>query len=581
MGRAPLGKRVFLTQFVLAPFVFCCLGLSFPQSASAEDLLLGRPVAQGIQLKQILRYHSSEQLIINMAEIDLKQVKVTSALAGDYVEEGGPNQGREWLTQLARRKGFTLAVNADYFSYSGDPLGLMISNGELVSEPHPDRVAIGFTSKGQVLFDKVKWIARGTSNQRSFSLQGLNRKRGSNELILYTPRYGPSTQTNDFGTEVLLSSVNTRTYLGEWSGTVTSIFNGRGNTPLMEGTVVLSGHGSSEDLLKTLQPGDTVHFRITLQPTEWAEVVEAVGGGPWLVRGGKIVLNYSSEKFDAYLALRRHPRTAIGINKEGHLMVVTVDGRQTISAGMTLSEFAQLLVELGAENAINLDGGGSTGLVAYGCFLNSPSELKERPIANALGFTALPLSFASSLPEVSLSPAEVTVVSGQTVSLELRSAQGEKVLQEVPVLWSVDRPIGFISQQGRFTGIHSGMGTIIARLGNQLLQAKVTVVPGPPAEIQVMADLAYPPKGRFIARVTDANRNPVPGVEVTFDLGKEIPPYQGKTDLEGQVVYLLSKEVSPDTKIRITAPGLAPVTWVSPPRSQGRNVKEDRGLMRR
>lgn len=567
MGRAQLSRRVLLLQFVLTPWVYCGLGLLFPPSGLAEDLLLGRPLAQGIQLKQILRHYSPEQLIINVAEIDLKQVKVISALAGDYVEEGGPDQGRELLSQLARRKGFTLAVNADYFPHSGDPLGLMISKGELISEPHPDRVAIGFTSKGQVLFDKVRWTAQGTSNHHSFSLQGLNRKRGSNELILYTPRYGTSTQTNNFGTEVLLSSVNTRTYLGEWSGTVTSVFIGKGNTPLMEGTVVLSGHGSSANLLKTLQPGDTVHFRIVLQPAKWVEVVEAVGGGPWLVRKGKVILNSSAEKFSPYLTLRRHPRTAIGVDKEGHLIVVTVDGRQTISVGMTLSELAQLLVELGAEEAINLDGGGSTGLVAYGCFLNSPSELKERPIANALGFISSPLSPSSPLPEVSLSPTEITVVSGQTVSLELRSVRGEKIPQDVPILWSVDRPIGFVSQQGQFTGVHSGTGTVIARLGAQLLQAKVTVVPGPPAEIQVTADLAYSPKGRLIARVTDANRNPVPGIEVTFDLGKEVPSYQGKTDSEGQVIYLLPQEARSDTKILIMVPGLTPVTWVSPTKS--------------
>ena len=80
----------------------------------------------------------------------------------------------------------------------------------------------------------------------------------------------------------------------------------------------------------------------------------------------------------------RHPRSAIGWNKE-HIYLVVVDGRQLrLSAGMTFPELADYLVKLGCEEALGLDGGGSATCWAYGSVVNSPSQGHERPSANAL-----------------------------------------------------------------------------------------------------------------------------------------------------------------------------------------------------
>jgi exopolysaccharide biosynthesis protein len=82
----------------------------------------------------------------------------------------------------------------------------------------------------------------------------------------------------------------------------------------------------------------------------------------------------------------RHPRTAVGVRADGRILLVTVDGRQPeLSVGMTIAELATLLIELGAVEAVNMDGGGSTTMVVRGRVVNSPSDLTgERAVGDAL-----------------------------------------------------------------------------------------------------------------------------------------------------------------------------------------------------
>jgi exopolysaccharide biosynthesis protein len=125
---------------------------------------------------------------------------------------------------------------------------------------------------------------------------------------------------------------------------------------------------------------------ITTAPTNngaW----EIIGGRQVLVRGGQPV------EYTNAFALARNPRTAVGIDRTGTLLtLVVVDGRQpNLSIGMTLRELSAEMIALGCDTAINLDGGGSSTM-AYRDpathqlhVVNSPSDTKERSIADALG----------------------------------------------------------------------------------------------------------------------------------------------------------------------------------------------------
>jgi exopolysaccharide biosynthesis protein len=121
--------------------------------------------------------------------------------------------------------------------------------------------------------------------------------------------------------------------------------------------------------------------------------MEALGGRPVLVRDSAVVAEVDSVGGPGF-ATARHPRTAVGIARDGRrLLIVVVDGRQKqYSDGATLRELADIMRGLGARDAINLDGGGSSTLVyadpsAAGALriANRPSDpAGERPVGNAL-----------------------------------------------------------------------------------------------------------------------------------------------------------------------------------------------------
>jgi hypothetical protein len=114
---------------------------------------------------------------------------------------------------------------------------------------------------------------------------------------------------------------------------------------------------------------------------------EAIGGFPLLLSGGARVGDLEVSDRPGFAA-ERHPRTAVGLDRDGDLLwIAVVDGRQAgHSMGMTLPELTTLFEALGVEDALNLDGGGSSVMVFEGSAINSPSDVEgERPVANALG----------------------------------------------------------------------------------------------------------------------------------------------------------------------------------------------------
>jgi exopolysaccharide biosynthesis protein len=118
--------------------------------------------------------------------------------------------------------------------------------------------------------------------------------------------------------------------------------------------------------------------------TRW-EVRDALGAGPMLVWDGEARVTSDEEVFFGTTIPDVHPRTAIGYDERGALVLLVVDGRQAASRGATLEETATIMRELGAVRALNLDGGGSSALVAAGTLLNQPSGTpEEREVMSAI-----------------------------------------------------------------------------------------------------------------------------------------------------------------------------------------------------
>ncbi len=119
---------------------------------------------------------------------------------------------------------------------------------------------------------------------------------------------------------------------------------------------------------------------------DFVEAEDIVAGVPQLIKDGKIEITWEQEKAGKSFAEARHPRTAVAKLAGDKFMMVTVDGRQPgTSVGMSLQELAEMLLEFGAIDAMNLDGGGSTTMFVGGKLVNQPSDKEgERKVSDAI-----------------------------------------------------------------------------------------------------------------------------------------------------------------------------------------------------
>lgn len=275
------------------------------------------------------------------------------------------------------------AVNGDFYEngskpYRGDPRGLQIVNGELVSGVS-EYACFWMDVEGKPHTDIVKSLFRVIWPDGTGTPIGLNEERHNDSAILYTPTMGPSTGTKTGGREIILEPV-------EKDGLPLRIgvkFEARvkevrdaGDTALRPGILIVSLGPQLLVDAPAVKEGDVVQVSTKTIP-DLAGTRTAIGGGPRLVVDGKPVGGWKSPT-------QRHPRTAIGWNDQS-LYLVLVDGRQPgLSVGMSFQELASYLIKLGCTTAMNLDGGGSASMWAFGQIVNSPSEGQERPIANGL-----------------------------------------------------------------------------------------------------------------------------------------------------------------------------------------------------
>lgn len=118
--------------------------------------------------------------------------------------------------------------------------------------------------------------------------------------------------------------------------------------------------------------------------TAW-DVTDAVSGGPALLKNGSNSITAYQEAFFGPAGTEHHPRTAAGISEDGDLLLLVIDGRQRASRGVSFTELAGILKSLGAVDALNLDGGGSSTLVVNGELLNRPAGgTFQREVVSAL-----------------------------------------------------------------------------------------------------------------------------------------------------------------------------------------------------
>ncbi len=281
------------------------------------------------------------------------------------------------------------AVNGDFYlndaKLPGDPRDLQISKGELISAPN-GHACFWVDPAGEFRSTNVQSRFRVIWPDRTTTPFGLNEARDNETAVVYTAAAGSATHTTG-GTELILEDPHEGAWLplrvGEVLRTRVRAIRAAGETLLNPETLVLSLGPKLAAKAAAVRAGSVLELSTETYP-DLKGVSTAIGGGPTLVRGGK------AKEWSGFLM--RHPRTALGWNRE-HFFLVEVDGRQNdLSVGMTFPELAAYMVKLGCQEAMNLDGGGSATMWVFGQVINSPSEGRERPGANTLVILQSPVS---------------------------------------------------------------------------------------------------------------------------------------------------------------------------------------------
>lgn len=364
-----------LTLFAI---LLLCIGSGCSgEAASQPDLRTGvlykndrvRTVPWSIHVLRIDRKRPDFRLTTTLADNEIIGVQTLS----EQLESIPPALGRP---VAAVNGGF---YRTDQEPLTGDPRGLQIWNGELVSSPDGD-AAFWLDPKGQPHIDEVTARFRVTWPDGSTTPFELNEERPPNAAVLFTPRFASTTQMFG-GNELILVRDGDSPWLPLQAGKIYSArvrdVRRNGNSRIQRDTLVLSLGHNLANRYSHIAPGTILKLSTATTP-DLAGVTIALGAGPRLVQNG------AAERISSYKSNNRHPRTAFGWN-ENYFFFVAVDGRQPgLSIGMTLPELANYLVKQGCQEALNLDGGGSVEMWIDGSIVNRPCYGYERPTANSL-----------------------------------------------------------------------------------------------------------------------------------------------------------------------------------------------------
>ena len=408
-----------------------------------------------------MEVESNPARTIYALRVDPKLILAESRLAGDFIYEDGKTNGRGTVSEMVRQTGAIGGINGDFFQWTpdpgGDPLGLALSKGQLISAPgsKAKNVALGWGPSLPYTILSPTYTSNVKLDGNSDAIAMLNGRVPKDGLGLNfdvaAAIYGEEPMT---AVRLALPKGHP-TLQGKFSGKVIEVLTEHGKLKIPKGEAVLGACGIAKEKVKNLKPGDDVEFEIKLGGIPNG-ITEAMGGWPVLLKKGA----YSGpiEKPNS----ARHPRTAVGVTSDGKIWQVVIDGRQTTSIGATFTETATIMARLGCVEAINLDGGGSSAINFMGMTLNRPSGGVERSVANGILLFAPRIAQGDSFQIIG--PQQVLV--GSTISLKAAGSQ---------TIWSAQGG-AWIDQDGLLRGMVKGEAKVSALAQGRIVTRVIQVV---------------------------------------------------------------------------------------------------------
>lgn len=321
-------------------------------------------IDKGIKHVKMIRYYNGRPVRINLVELSTdinNELQVIPATASTTLAS------KNTISTIAKRENALVAVNGGYFKpQNGIPLGTLVINKKIYTGPIYDRVAMGISDNGYNMA-RVQLKANIITNIGGIKIDNINQPRMlSTHTLVYTPDWGATSPgCPKYGKALAIQDGKL-------------IASSYGSLPIPENGFVIVG---SEKNLNKIANAKKFKLEIKINP-QWANVNHIISGGPYLVRNNEIYVDMTAERLAAIGG--RNPRTAIGYTANNHLIMLTADGREGSSIGLTLVELANLMKEFGCINAMNLDGGGSTVMYVSGSVVNNPQVKGGIPLSHTV-----------------------------------------------------------------------------------------------------------------------------------------------------------------------------------------------------
>lgn len=321
-------------------------------------------VDRGVKHIKLTKYYQGQPVRINVIEANTNlnpDLQLTPALASESLGK------KSTITTIAKHNNSIVAINGTFFKPStGVPLGTLMINKKMYTGPVYNRVAMGIFNDRYDMA-RIQLNASLSAGGKSVKVDNINQPRMlSTHIIVYTPEWGKIAPLSPkYGTQIAVSN-----------NKVINVAASQLEIP-QDGFVVV---GPAQKLGQFVNEKNVKLDMLTTP--DWSDVNHIISGGPYLVKNSNVYVDIAEQKLGSIGG--RNPRTAVGYTADNHLIIVTVDGREKASIGMTLTELANFMKAIGCYNAMNLDGGGSTVLYVNGRVVNHPQVKGGIALSNAL-----------------------------------------------------------------------------------------------------------------------------------------------------------------------------------------------------
>ena len=378
-------KTLLISLALLAPLAsWAAKQWTLQGNTYTVDTLYHAPIGPGTT-QTSLRVVGAYNLNVFYTTTDLAHpnVEMRVAPANKNSLAGGAAVSKMAQANTTDEVQYFAGVNADFFGYS-KPIGSTVINNEIWYANNNGWTGWGIDADKKTLLGNSTFSGTVTSsNGTSANITSVNNARAENNLVIYTPKYGSTSGTNDYGYEVIITPVDGTLRFGSMEMTVAEAPHVKGSTTIPAGSYVLSGHGTAATFVAGLSQGEKITINTQMKLGDNTIIPTQLAGGQPMILSGGVVLNTESA-LDHLTAL--NPRTAVGYDATGtKLVLLVVDGRSTASQGCVSKVLADIMREVGCSEAMNFDGGGSSALYTKVLGVrNDPSDGKERAVTNGV-----------------------------------------------------------------------------------------------------------------------------------------------------------------------------------------------------